>query len=268
MPLYSRRISCQGLTPSPSGSGLIDCLVEENFLAYNLSTKIGKTMTEAKMPEELILDQIEIGPMANYAYFIGDKDANTIAVVDPGWEIERLNYLIKEKGYRVACVLLTHGHYDHIDGLNEFLDVFDVPVYLSKADMEFFDIRLNRIIPTVDGQKIKIANVELQCILCPGHTPGCQSFYYLPVDKTTSPVLLTGDVLFIGACGRCDLPGSDPGAMYDTLYYKLMALPDNALIFPGHAYGRLSFDTLGNQKRKNPYLTCQSKDEFLNERMG
>ncbi|MBF0531900.1 MAG: MBL fold metallo-hydrolase [Candidatus Omnitrophica bacterium] len=198
------------------------------------------------VPAEVFFEQIPIGPMANFAYLIGDRHSGEVALVDPGWEIPRLLDMIKQKKCFLTAVLLTHGHYDHIDGLAELLDDQDVPVYISRADADFFKVQAGHLVKTVDGDNIKIGGIELECIAAPGHTPGCQLYRY-------KNILLTGDVLFFDACGRCDLPGSDPAAMETTLR-KIKQFPDDTLIFSGHGYGRKSWDTLANQKKTNPFL--------------
>lgn len=210
----------------------------------------------------LILEQLEIGPMGNYAYFIGDAKTNRIAIVDPGWDIEYLINTAANMDYEIIAVILTHGHYDHAQGLEELLRNKDMPVYVSRQDAEFFSIKTSQLHTLEDNQTFKIDSIEMKSILSPGHTPGCMCFYHRYADDSGG-ILLTGDVLFIGACGRCDLPGSDPAAMYDTLYNKLMKLPDDTLIFSGHGYGRRAYDTLGHQKETNPYLKFKSKEDFF-----
>jgi glyoxylase-like metal-dependent hydrolase (beta-lactamase superfamily II) len=211
---------------------------------------------------KIILEQIEIGPMANFAYLIGDAGTKQVSVVDPGWDPNLLFESANKNNYKIESILLTHGHYDHVQATEELLALANVPVYISKADSEFFDIDMPGMIKLEDGDRIKVGGIGLDCILTPGHTPGCMCFYYR-YPENNGGVLLTGDVLFIGACGRCDLPGSDPAEMYDSLYGKLMSLPDDTLIFSGHAYGRRPYDTLGHQKEVNRFLKYKDREEFL-----
>jgi len=213
------------------------------------------------IPNNLILKQMELGPLDNFLYFIGDAGTNEIAVIDPAWDVDYLCSQADKAGYKITDIFLTHGHPDHVNGLEEMLSRHDVPVYISKHEADFYMPAHKNIIEIDDGHKLKIGNIEFDCILAPGHTPGCQCFKH-------EDVLIAGDVIFIDGCGRCDLPGGDAGVMYDSLYEIIMKLPDSTIIYPGHNYGPTPFATLAEQKKTNPYLTCASKKEFLQQRMG
>jgi glyoxylase-like metal-dependent hydrolase (beta-lactamase superfamily II) len=212
-------------------------------------------------PQELILKQMELGPMENFQYFLGDARSKEIAVVDPAWDVDYLCGEAEKNGYRVSLILLTHGHPDHVNGLKEILARHDVPAYISRHEASFLKPKHKNIVEVEDRQKIRIGGIEIECLLTPGHTPGCQCFKY-------KDVLISGDTLFIDGCGRCDLPGSDPQQMYHSLYNVISRLPDDTVIYPGHNYGPAPSATLGSQKKTNPYLTCAGIEEFLSERMG
>ncbi len=213
------------------------------------------------LPENLILEQFEIGPLNNFLYFLGDAATKDIAVVDPAWDVNFLCREAQKKGYRITAVFLTHGHPDHVNGLNEILAQHDVPAYISRHEPDFLTPRHQNIVKVENGDSLTVGSIDFRCLLTPGHTPGCQSFLY-------ENIMISGDAIFIDGCGRCDLPGGDAGVMYDTLYNIIMPLPDDTVIFPGHNYGPTPFATLGSQKRTNPYLTCSSREEFLVHRMG
>lgn len=213
------------------------------------------------LPEELILQQILLGPLDNFLYFIGDKNSKEIAVVDPAWDVAYLSREIKKNAFKVVGVFLTHGHPDHVNGLEEFLSHFDVPAYVSRHEFPLFKPKHKNIVEIDDKARLKVGNLEIDVIWTPGHSPGCQSFRY-------KNVLITGDAIFIDGCGRCDLPGSNIKQMYNTLFHILLALPDDTLLFTGHDYGPTPYDTIGSQKKTNPYLQCSSFEEFARERMG
>lgn len=213
------------------------------------------------MPEELILKQMAVGPMGNFIYFLGDAQSKEIAVVDPAWDVDYLCNEAEKNGYKIAVVLLTHGHPDHVNGLKTILARHDVPACISRHEAFFLKPKHKNITEIDDRQNVKIGRLEIQCLLTPGHTPGCQCLLY-------KNVLISGDTLFIDGCGRCDLPGSDPQQMYHSLYNVISRLPDDTVIYPGHNYGPVPSATLGSQKKTNPYLTCAGIEEFLSERMG
>lgn len=214
-----------------------------------------------KLPRHLILKQMEIGPINNFQYFLGDERTKDIAVVDPAWDVPYLCSEIEKNKYIVKAVFLTHGHPDHTQGLKDFLKHYDVPAYISKHEAIFYKPIHKNIVEIENGEILKIGGIEFKTILTPGHTPGCQCFHH-------GNVLITGDAIFINGCGRCDLPGGSAQKMYDSLYNILMKLPDDTLLFPGHNYGGVPYATLAEQKQTNPYLGCSSKDEFLVQRMG
>ena len=209
----------------------------------------------------MILKQMEIGPAGNFIYFIGDGRTKEVAVVDPAWDAEFLSLEAEKNGFTITGVLLTHGHPDHVNGLDELLSRHDVPAYISRHEALYYKPRHKNIVEVEDHQKITIGNIEVECLLTPGHTPGGQCFKY-------ENVLITGDTLFIDGCGRCDLPGGDAKKMYKTLYTIIMNLPDETLLYTGHNYGPVPVATLKSQKETNPCLLCPSLKEFLQERMG
>ena len=210
--------------------------------------------------ENVIFKQIEIGPMQNFAYFIGDQKTKQILVVDPGWDGEYISQEAKNNNFVIVGIFLTHGHPDHTGGMDDLLRLHDVPVYISAKEAFFYMPRHKNVQKVEDGQRIKAGDLEFECILTPGHTPGCQCLRY-------KDILITGDTLFVDGCGRCDLPGGSAKVMYNTLYNIIMKLPDSITIYPGHAYGDALSSTLGSQKETNPYLQCKSEKEFLEERM-
>ena len=213
------------------------------------------------LSKEIILEQMEVGPMGNFLYFIGDPQTKEVAVVDPAWDVNFLRKEAQRKGYTITHIFLTHGHMDHVNGIRDLQKTHDIPVYISKHEAEFYTPPCNHLHKVNNGQVLKIGNLSFECIHTPGHSPGCQCFRH-------GDVLIAGDTVFIDGCGRCDLPGSDVEAMYNSLYHVVMKLPDSTVLYPGHNYGPTPFATLVSQKKTNPYLTCQSREEFLQHRMG
>ena len=209
----------------------------------------------------LVIEQFELGPMENYIYFIGDKSSKEITVVDPAWDVDFIRAQAKEKGYEIKAALITHGHPDHTNGIDELLKTHDIPVYVSEHEAEFYKPIGENIKDVKLDDRLKIGNINIEFMHTPGHTPGSQCFL---VDNN----LVAGDTLFLDGCGRCDMPGGDAELMYDTIYNRLMKLPDHTVIYPGHNYHHLKCDQLEHQKKTNPYMNCANLQEFVHHRIG
>jgi glyoxylase-like metal-dependent hydrolase (beta-lactamase superfamily II) len=212
------------------------------------------------LPENFILDQFLLGPWANYMYFIGDAKSREVAVVDPAWDAQAIIERARAHDYTIVAVLLTHGHSDHVNALDGLLRTCDVPVYISRFEHPAYMPQHKNVITVSPDQEIAISGIKVKALHTPGHTPGCQCYLY-------QNVLLTGDTLFIDGCGRCDLQGGDAEKMYDSLNNVIKKLPPETIIYTGHQYGPAPYATLASQMQTNPYLKCDTKEEFLRERM-
>ena len=210
----------------------------------------------------LLLEQMEVGPMENFIYFIGDKISKEVVIIDPAWDVKHLIDYAKQNELIIKAACVTHGHFDHTNGVEELLKHFDIPVYINKNEMDFFKFNWgNENVRKIDsGEKLKVGNTEIQFIHTPGHTPGSQCFL-------VNSNLVSGDTLFINGCGRCDLPGGNPEQMFDTISNTLLKMSDDTIIFPGHNYADKKHDTLANQKLTNPYMQYDNLKSFINRRM-
>ena len=219
------------------------------------------------MTEHVYIKQLECGPMQNYVYLIGDPITRQAVVVDPAWEVERILHAAQEDDYTITKVLITHTHQDHtggrlfghdIPGVVELLGILDIPVYVHKTETHILkNVPPSSKVGTEGPQVIDLGgDVQITCIHTPGHTPGSQCF--LVHNR-----LISGDTLFIGACGRVDLPNSSPEEMYDSLVNKLMQLDDKTLLYPGHNYAWKPTSTIGEERKHNPYVQCTSLHDFL-----
>ena len=211
-------------------------------------------------PDSLYLRQVEVGPMENFVYLIGDKNKRECVMIDPAWEVDRVLRLAQEDGMKVIGGLVTHTHFDHVNGAEELLKRTGGKIYVHKNEAEFLKGMKSNIEKTESGFKLPVGGIEITFIHTPGHTPGSQCFL-------AGSRLVSGDTLFINACGRCDLPGGNAEQMYGSLQ-QLAKLGDEVVLFPGHNYAEVPVSTLGDEKRKNPYYQCRSLQEFLHCRMG
>jgi glyoxylase-like metal-dependent hydrolase (beta-lactamase superfamily II) len=209
-------------------------------------------MTES----DLYLRQMEIGPMANFVYLIGPAGSPETAVIDPAWDVEAIVKAAAEDGRKIVAALVTHWHPDHTNGLEDLLERTDATIYAHREELPWLRYRGENLKTVAAGDDLRIGDLALQFLHTPGHTPGSQCF--LARDR-----LVSGDTLFINACGRTDLPGGDPGQLYRSLTGTLRRLPDRTLLLPGHNYADVPSATLGAQKTENPFLCCASLQQFL-----
>jgi hydroxyacylglutathione hydrolase len=216
----------------------------------------------------IYLKQLELGPMQNFVYLVGDPATRECVVVDPAWEIDTIVETTEADGMRLIGALVTHTHQDHvggslaswgmpgrIPGVEELLTRVPLRVYVHKNEREFLPGLGSDLVKVDNHDTLPIGRLTLTFLHTPGHTPGSQCFL---VDGR----LVSGDTLFINACGRTDLQGSDPREMYYSLTQRLGALPDDTVLYPGHNYGGES-STIGREKRQNPYMRFPSLGDFL-----
>jgi hydroxyacylglutathione hydrolase len=218
------------------------------------------------MSNSLYFKQLEIGPMQNYVYLLGSLQTRKVAVVDAAWEIDTILKVAAKDDVEITHAFVTHTHPDHVGGrfagveiagINELLSKCKAKVVVHKAEADFLQgLSPSDIIKSDSGDKIDVGGMEIQLLHTPGHTPGSQCFL---VDNR----IVSGDTLFIDGCGRVDFPGGNAEQMYYSLTQKLMALPDETILFPGHNYAPLPQATLGEQKKTNPYLRFTSLKQFL-----
>ena len=221
------------------------------------------------MTQSIYFKQLELGPMQNYVYLVGDPATREAAVVDAAWDIDTIVQTAESDGYRITHDLVTHFHPDHLGGAfmghnvigaAELVGRVPARVVIHKAELPF----VHRITGLSDsdvtavegGDDLLIGNLKVKLLHTPGHTPGSQCFL-------VGNAVVSGDTLFIGSCGRVDLPGSSPEDMYRSLHDVLAALPDETVLFPGHNYADRPTSTIGEEKRTNMMLRFQNLKDFL-----
>jgi glyoxylase-like metal-dependent hydrolase (beta-lactamase superfamily II) len=208
--------------------------------------------------------------MQNFVYLVGDRESHEAIAVDPAWDIDGILNVLAADEMALTGALITHYHPDHIGGdlmghhiqgpveLLERGQKIKITIHKAEADYVPHVCGLSRSDLSLceSGDEIAVGAQRIRLLHTPGHTPGSQCF--LVRDN-----LISGDTLFIGGCGRVDLPGSDPAQMYDSLVNKLRALPDDTVLYPGHDYAERPTSTIGQEKQRNPYMRFKRLEDFL-----
>ena len=229
----------------------------------------------ANLPEtDLYFRQMSLGDMANLVYIVGSKSTRECVVIDAAWNIDGILDTIEQDGMKLTGALATHYHQDHIGGSIFGMDIEGlealhgrqpVPVHVNKNEAEgtakISGLSTGDIVGREGGDTLEMGGVTVRFLHTPGHTPGSQCF--LVEESATPGVLVSGDTLFLGSCGRVDLPGANPEHMYESLTGVLGKLPDETWLFPGHLYSQDAHSTIGEQKQSNPFMRVTTLEQFL-----
>lgn len=193
--------------------------------------------------------QIAVGGFdSNFSYLV--VNGNAAAVVDPCGDVSKIRSVWERERcatpfLKACCILLTHSHRDHVSGIAELKTFFKAPVCASQYTAYPCDRKLS------DGERLPFGDGFIECIVTQGHTS--DSVCYRTSDDSA---LFTGDTLFVGCCGFCQ-----PEPMFRSMN-RLKTLSDSLTVYSGHDYGATPYDTLGNQKKVNPYLSAETMEEF------
>jgi len=198
---------------------------------------------------------MELGPLQNFVYLIGSLETREAAVVDPAWDVPRILKQAAQDEMRITQVIITHTHFDHINGLEEILKATDAQVLVHKREAAVVPVEKSNLKAIEGGDQIPLGPLSLCFLHTPGHTPGSQCV-------TVGDRLISGDTLFIGGCGRCDLPGGDPEQLYQSLS-RLSRLDERLIVHPGHNYAPQPTSTIAEEKSQNPFLSAQNVEGFL-----
>ena len=201
------------------------------------------------MAARMFFEQRLIGMMANFGYLIGDPEAKVAAVVDPSFDARVLQKVASENGYAIELILNTHHHPDHVFDNERLADETSAKVAAHRLSQVRKDIILE------DGAIVPVGGLKVNVVHTPGHSP--DSCCFIVAGR-----VFTGDCLFVGDCGRVDLPGSSIEAMYDSLFTKVRKMDDALVVCPGHHYGPTPTSTIGHEKETNYTLQPRSLEEF------
>lgn len=197
----------------------------------------------------MIVKQIPVGSMANFTYVIADEKTRAAAVIDPSWDLEKVLDMLKKNDLKLQYIINTHTHFDHVLGNEQLAAITGARIMMHKSSTLHKDIAVN------DNDTIQLGSISIRVMHTPGHSK--DAICLLVENK-----LFTGDTLFVGNCGRVDLPGGSASELYDSLS-KLAKLDDQIEVYPGHDYGSRPHSTIGEEKRNNYVLKPRTKEEFL-----
>ena len=207
--------------------------------------------------------------MVNFVYVIGDRETGEAVVIDPAYDVAGILDLLAEDDMRLVGALATHYHPDHvggdmmgysIEGVEALLAQHPVPIHVQ-ADEAPWVLRVtgastSDLVEHQSGDTVMAGEIPIDLIHTPGHTPGSQCF--LVANR-----LVAGDTLFLEGCGRTDLPGGDPAALYESLTQRLAKVPDEATLFPGHLYSAEASASMGDTRRLNFVFRPRNEREWL-----
>ena len=210
----------------------------------------------------MILKQIQVGRLAVFCYIIGCETTKTAALVDPADETERILSEAKGLGLVVRYVINTHAHPDHISGNADVVEATGAKIIIHEAEASWLTSLANKAFLTMFGGRtspkadvtvadkdtIAVGEVKLTVIHTPGHSPGGICLY------DGQKYLITGDTLFVDGVGRTDLPGGSMRTMMSSIKERIMTLPDDTIILPGHNYGPTATSTVKDEREHNPFL--------------
>lgn len=206
--------------------------------------------------------------MRNHVYVIGDASTRQVLVVDPAYDVSGLLGLLDAEGLILTGVLATHYHADHVggfifdqqvEGIADLIAQRDVPVHVQKEEVpwvsEMSGAPVSSLVAHSDGDVVEVGSVGVRLLHTPGHTPGSQCF-------EVGDNLVAGDTLFLQGCGRTDLPGADPDAMYTSMR-RLASLPGRLVLWPGHNYAPALCAPLSEVRTSNPVLAPVPREQWL-----
>ncbi len=196
------------------------------------------------------MEQRLVGPMQNFSYLVGDPATREAAVVDPSFDSVPMRGLAEELDMRITRILNTHHHTDHVKDNEKLAAATGAQIAAHRLSPLEVDIPLD------DGDVLDVGELQIRVLHTPGHSPDSCCFLL-------RKFLWTGDTLFVGDCGRTDLPGSDPGAMHRSLFEVILGLDDDVTVYPGHDYGPMPFSTVGHERKTNYTLEPRTLDEFV-----
>jgi glyoxylase-like metal-dependent hydrolase (beta-lactamase superfamily II) len=199
---------------------------------------------------KLLVRQIHVGTMQNFVYLLADESSKEAIAIDSGWETNPIVKQAASDSMRVKFAVATHNHFDHTSTLRELARKLGAKVVAHEKSPIPHDLSVK------DGDTLSLGPRDVRVIYTPGHTEDSICLY-------DGENLFTGDTLFIGNCGRTDLPGGSTEKMFRSLHDIILKLPAETTIYPGHDYGDVPFRRMGEEAGLNPTLFSKNYPEFL-----
>ena len=194
--------------------------------------------------------QLQVGNMQNFTYILEDEKTGEAVLVDPSWDLDAVEQLITRNNLKIKYIVNTHHHFDHTIGNEAMTNTTGAKIIQHEASTLKHDIIVK------DGDKIRFGESEVVVFHTPGHSK--DSICLVGDGK-----ILTGDTLFVGNCGRVDLPGGSANDLYHSLFDVLAKLDDNLVMYSGHNYGTRPASTLGQEKKTNFVMQPRTETEFV-----
>lgn len=198
--------------------------------------------------------QIQVGNMQNFTYIVEDEESRQAILIDPSWDLIELEMIIKKNDLTIKYIVNTHHHFDHTRGNEAMVESTKAPIIQHEAS------KLKHDITVKDGDFIEFGNSKLKVLHTPGHSR--DSICLIGDDK-----IFSGDTLFVGNCGRIDLPGGSSKELYHSLFNVLYSLDDDLVMYSGHNYGSSKISTIGQEKITNMVMQKRTEQQFV-EMMG
>lgn len=196
----------------------------------------------------------------NYSYVIVDNTTRDAVIIDPAWELEKIEKKLELSGANLSAIFLTHSHYDHVNLVAALVKKYCAVVYISEVESVYYNYTCRNLKVLKNREKVKVGDIEIEGILTPGHTSG--SMCYLLQDS-----LFTGDTIFSEGCGICCEDGGSAEQMYDSIQCIKSEVDRQVKIYPGHSFGRKIGATMKQLMEENIYFQIDSKEIFVKFRM-
>ena len=193
--------------------------------------------------------QLEVGDMQNFTYVLEDEETSEAIVIDPSWDLQDVLQIIERNNLKIKYIVNTHYHFDHTIGNETISKTTGAKIIQHK------DSTLKHDITVSNGDKIKFGNSELTVFHTPGHSKDS-------ICLVGNGKIFSGDTLFVGNCGRIDLPGGSARELYHSLFDVISKMDDTLELYTGHNYGQSPISTIGKEKKTNFVLQPRTEDEF------